>query len=97
VDKAFGTHAADPKLTPEQRSDAMRRMTVVRNRAIGFSSMKLRAERAEKATAALQKELDAIKASGPVGSNGRPPAAPAVSGDPRQRALEDLNRRLAAD
>jgi len=95
VDKAFGTHAADPKLTPEQRSDAVRRMTVVRNRAIGFSSMKLRAERAEKATAALQKELDALKSSGPTGSNGRPPVTPAQSGDVRQRALDALNRTLA--
>jgi len=95
VDKAFASHAADPKLTPEQRSEAVRRMTVVRNRAIGFSSMKLRAERAEKATAALQKELDAIKSSGPVGGNGRPPAEPVLSGDVRQRALDDLNRKLA--
>ena len=95
MDKAFSTYAGDPKLTSEQRSEAVRSMVVARNRAIGFTSMKLRAERAEAVILKLQKELDAIKNTSPTGGNGGKGANGSTSNTPintMQAALDKLSR-----
>jgi len=95
VDKAFSTYAGDPKLTSDQRYEAVRSMVVARNRAIGFTSMKLRAERAEAVILKLQKELDAIKNTSPTGGNGGKGANGSTSNTPintMQAALDKLSR-----
>lgn len=81
VDETLKANVADPKLTAEQRAEAIRRHANMRWRAIGYSSLKLELKRAQSEAAALRKELEAFKKSGPPEGegNGRPPTSAALN------------------
>jgi hypothetical protein len=85
VDKAFAANPLDPKLTPEQRIEAVRLHAAVRNRAAAFSRLTGRLTKLEAEKAALQKELDQYKSSTPPAggqpSSGQPSASPASARD----------------
>lgn len=95
VDDAWKSTAADPKLTPEQRAEVVRKHAAIRNRAVGFSMLRYENKRLADQLAAVQKELDAIKGSAPKNGNGRPSsAAPGTVTNPLDRARQSL-RQLA--
>lgn len=80
VDRAFSDPSpTDPRLTPEQRADIVRRHAAVRNRAAAFGRLVLRTSQLESKLAAAEKELQQYKASTPSpttetrpGGNGQP-------------------------
>jgi hypothetical protein len=78
VDGAFSTSVTDPKLTPEQRAEAVRKHAAVRGRAIGFSMMKMERDAAKAELAKAQKALEEYTKAEPNAGNGHgapPPAA----------------------
>lgn len=94
VEDAWKANPADPNLTPEQRAEVIRRHAALRNRAVGFSMLKVENKRLADKLAAVQKELDGIKGSAPTNGNGRPASgAPGTAGNPMDRALADLRSR----
>lgn len=65
VDKAILANSSDPRLSPEDRKKAVQQHAAIRNRAIGWSMMLLRANRAEAEATALKKELAEYKSTTP--------------------------------
>lgn len=70
VEGAWGTSASDPKLTPEQRAEIVRRHVAIRNRAIAFTPLKLEIKRLKAEVATLQKTVADYKGAEPGAGNG---------------------------
>lgn len=81
VDEAIRANSTDPKLSPAEREKAVRQHAAIRNRAIGWSMMALKAARAEARAEAAEKELSEYKSTSPA-SGGRSsiPAPAALTG-----------------
>jgi hypothetical protein len=81
VDKAFAVNSADPRLTAEQRAEAVKMHAAVRMRAAGFGPLRAKYDAAIAKISALEKELAGFKNTVPPvsGTNGEP-SAPASSG-----------------
>ncbi len=77
VDKAFATNSADPRLTPEQRAEAVKMHAAVRMRAAGFGPLRAKYDAALTKIAALEKELGQFKQTVPPvgGTSGQEPSA----------------------
>lgn len=91
VDEAMANSPLDPKLTPEQRAEIVRKHAAVRNRAIAFGPLRHRVETLEKQLAEALAELKQYKETTPT-TGGR--TAPAPAEKPRGMAglMADLQR-----
>ena len=94
VDSAFSVNPADPKLTPEQRTAAIRRHAAVRNRAASWGALKVEVDQLRATLKAAQDELAQYKGSEPPVAGGGKTNAPAPEGgDPKQRMFAELKKR----
>lgn len=66
VDKAFSVNSADPKLTPDQRAEAVKMHAAVRMRAAGFGPLLALNKVKDAKIAALEKELSQFKQTVPA-------------------------------
>lgn len=86
VDSAFSTSASDPRLTPEQRAEIVRKHASVRGRAIGFTTLKVENARLKAELAERDKVIASYKGGEPA--NGQPhggEAARTAPIDPMER------------
>lgn len=65
VDRAFAENPLDPRLTPEQRQEIVRRHSAVRHRAAAFGRMVSQLEKAQTTIKHLTEELSQFKQSQP--------------------------------
>ena len=70
VDKAFSQNPTDPRFTPEQRAEVVRRHAAVRNRAAAFGPMKYIIAKLKQQIADLEKANGKFKESEPPASGG---------------------------
>lgn len=96
VDRAFSENPADPKMTPEQRREAIKRHAAVRHRAAAFGRIKAMYEKSQETIAALEKELDAFKKSVPPTGGGAASAAAAAAASGPKSTREDVFSKLRA-
>jgi hypothetical protein len=94
VDRAFAENPHDPKLTPEQRAQVVRRHAAVRSRAIAYSGLKLENSRLRAQLAAKEKELAQFSASAPTNGNGGGKSNEVA---PAATPMERARQRLMAD
>ena len=85
VDKAFSENPMDPKLTPEQRADVVRRHAAVRNRAAAFGPMKYLVKKLQNEIDELRKLNEKFKGSTPTTAGGTNTASAPASGKARDR------------
>jgi hypothetical protein len=91
VDKAFAENPMDPRHTPEQRAEIVRRHAAVRNRAAAFGPMKYIIAKLREKLAALEKANGQYKGSEPPAAGGTDRNAPATPTSARAR-LEAVRR-----
>lgn len=84
VDKAFAENPMDPRLTPEQRAEIVKRHAAVRNRAAAFGPMKYIISKLKAKLAELEKANGQFKDSTPPTAGGT--AAPSGQGPTSGRA-----------
>jgi hypothetical protein len=78
VDKAFAINSADPRLTPEQRAEAVKMHAAVRMRAAGFGPLRAKYDALQKQYQALENELKQYKETvPPTGGTSGPDNSPA--------------------
>ena len=78
VDKAFATNSADPRLTAEQRAEAVKMHAAVRMRAAGFGPLRAKYDALQKKYSELEKELSQFKQTvPPTGGTSGPDSSPA--------------------
>jgi len=95
VDRAFSDPSpTDPRLTPEQRAEIVRRHAAVRNRAAAFGRLVLGTTQLEAKLAEAQKELEQYKASTPSPNTETKPAANGTPVRARDQVMGAL-RKLA--
>jgi hypothetical protein len=78
-DKAFAVDSRDPRLTPQQREDAVRTHAAVRNRAAAFGHAVYLLEKAEAEVKSLKAELDKYRSTEPGQGEGTRPVSAAPS------------------
>lgn len=96
VDKGFAMNPRDPSLTPEQRTEAIRRHAAIRNRAAGWGALRLEVERLSEQLKATQSELSQYKESEPGTGGDRQTAAggdPGQAGSAKEKMLAELRKR----
>lgn len=95
VDSAFAVNPADPKLTPEQRQDAVRKHVALRNRAAAYQALRFEVERLAKQLSDTQKELSQYKESEPGAAGGRTAVQPGtpVGGNAKANMFSELRKR----
>jgi len=93
VQQALASNPMDPALSAEQRADVVARQVAVRNRAVAFSALKLHNTRLAAQVADLQKQLDALKASGPSNGSGHPTGAAPVPVSRMEAALAAIRAK----
>lgn len=94
VENAFSANLRDPKLTKDQRAQIIQRMVTVRNRAVGFSALRLDNKRLTAELAAAKKALAEYNSSEPGKGDGKKDPGTAQL-DPRSRLEQAI--RGAAD
>lgn len=87
VEKAFSGNALDPKLSAEDRAKIIRAQVAVRNRAIGYSTLKLENTRLQKQLAEKDKALKEFQGSEPTPGRGKNGVAPSAPADPMAAAM----------
>jgi len=95
VEGTLGSSIKDKNLTREQRAELVERMVTVKNRAIGFSAMKLEVSRLKAQLAEKDKIIARFQQGEPGPGNGRKAADTASAGDPRATLHSAFDR--AAD
>ena len=80
VDSAFSSSSSDPRLTPEQRAEIVRKHASVRGRAIGFTTLKMENTRLKNELAERDKIIAQYKGGEP--NNGQPHGGEAASTAP---------------
>ena len=80
VDSAFSSSASDPRLTPDQREEIVRKHASVRGRAIGFTTLKVENTRLKNELAERDKIIAQYKGGEPA--NGQPHGGEAASTAP---------------
>jgi len=95
VDGAFKGNAFDPRLKPEDREKLIKDKVKLRVRALEAPLLKMKVTRLETQLAAVQKELDELKGSGPSGGHGgkKDGDAAAPGGDPMTQAKQLIRTR----
>lgn len=88
VDKAFAENPMDPRHTPEQRAEIVKRHAAVRNRAAAFGPMKYIIRKLREQVAELEKANKEFKGSQPPAAGGTAPGseAPLSSGKAKLEA-----------
>lgn len=92
TNEAFTGNPHDPKLTREERAAMVRRHAALKGRAIGFTMMKLEAQRLKAQLAERDKTIAELKGSSPSGGNGSPTGNGVIAStvDPMTRAKSKL-------
>jgi hypothetical protein len=87
VDKGFSENPMDPKLTPEQRTEVVRRHAAIRNRAAAFGPLKYLVKKLTQEVADLKKANGQFKTSAPptAGGTSTPSAGATTSARERMR------------
>lgn len=95
VDKAFSVNVEDPKLTPQQREEIVRRHAAVRNRAAAFGALRGEVESLSAQVKALTDELAQYKDTEPPNGAGRTPnqALKPGSGSAKASMFEALRNK----
>jgi hypothetical protein len=94
VDEAWSSNALDPKLTPEQRKEVIKRNVAVRNRAAAFGPLKRHAKRLEARIKQLEKDLKEYSGSTP-GAGGSAPEARVNKGTDAKSAFHQRLVKIA--
>jgi hypothetical protein len=89
ADRAFSENPMDPRLTPEQRSEIIKRHAAVRNRAAGWGPLKKEVVKLRKQLTEMESELKVYKTSTPA-AGGTVPAQDKPTGDSSRDGM--LNR-----
>lgn len=94
VDEAFSATPEDPRLTPEQRKEVIKKHAAVRNRAAAFGRLRRQNETLLAKIAEMEKKLKAYETTTPTttGREAAPTTAP-VSGSARERMYAELMKR----
>ncbi len=79
VDRAFSEDPRNPKLTPNERREIIKRHTAVRNRAAGWGALRNSYLKAQREIEGLKKALEGYKQSTPGNGNGSQGAPAAVA------------------
>ncbi len=95
VDKAFSENPADPKLTPEQRKEVIRRHAAVRNRAAAWGPMRVKMEALAAQVKALTEELGQYKELEPGAGGDRKTNAPNAPGGTAKEQMMDALKKKA--
>ena len=85
VDKGFSQNPMDPKLTPEQRTEAVRRHAAIRNRAAAFGPLKYLVKKLTQEVAELKKANGQFKTSAPPTAGGTTAPATGATTSARER------------
>lgn len=95
VDKAFASDPRNPNLTPEQRKEAVRLHSAMRNRAAAYGRLKLMVKRGENRISELEKMLEEFSASEPstASGNGKSSSAPSAPANPFDRIANAIKKR----
>lgn len=97
VDGALAKNAFDPRMTPEDRKEAVKRHVALRNRAIGFAVRGLVIKRQAAEIKSLNDELAKFKSSTPTTGGGKPGNLDGTAHmDPMQRSLAALRARATS-
>jgi len=93
VDKAFSQSPTDPRLTPEQRSEVIKRHAAVRNRAASWGALRHENSTLKQKLDAALKEIKGYKSSSPPAGGQQPtPQGGGEGGSARDRLLNNLNK-----
>lgn len=94
VDDSFLSNGANPKLTPEERSEIMRNHASVRGRAIGFSMIRLENKRLKAELAERDKIISQYKSAEPGAADGKPAVSSPVNPANRMSSImEEIRKR----
>ena len=95
VDKAFAENPMDPRLTPDQRAEAVKHHAAVRNRAAAFGPMKYLIRKLQQENAELKKANEQFKDSEPktAGGTTTPAGGATTSARDRMHAAGDKYAR----
>lgn len=96
VDEAFATNASDPRLTPEQRREIIRKHASIRGRAIGYESMKMENKRLKADLAKRDKELAQYRNGEPDGGGNKPVGQASAPKANTMESVEQSLRKLAS-
>lgn len=91
VDRAFGESPNDPRLTPEQRAEVIKRHAAVRMRAAAFGRLNAQYLKLKTEADALRKQLEGYRQSTP--GTGGPPAGPSAPSAPK--GMDRIRAELA--
>lgn len=78
VDRAWKENPMDPRLTPEQRKDIIKRHAAVRNRAASWGRLRFENEKLSKQVKELEDRLKAYQGSTPTTGGDTPPSGGAT-------------------
>lgn len=93
ADRAFRENPMDPKLTPEERSEIIRRHAAVRNRAAGWGALKHENTRLKSHIAELEKMLEEFGATEPgTATPSRPKSAASAPSDPWESVRQGFRK-----
>ena len=92
ADRAFSESPSDPKLTPEQRREVIKRHAAVRLRAAAYGRLRAQNEAFEGRIAALTKELEQYKGSEPAMGGSRETSPATGNGTAMDRMKAELRK-----
>lgn len=95
VDKAFASDPRNPSLTPEQRKEAVKLHSAMRNRAAAYGRLKLLVKRGETRIGELEKLLEEFNQSEPgtAGGNGKATTTKTGPSNPFDRIANAIKKR----
>lgn len=96
VDTGWSVNPGDPKLTPEQRTEIIRKHAAIRNRAAAFGPLRVEVNRLQAQVKSLTDELAQYKGSEPPSGSERTvgAAAPATApGGAKARLMDELRKK----
>lgn len=95
VDTGWSVNPGDPKLTPEQRTEIIRKHAAIRNRAAAFGPLRVEVNRLTAQVKALTDELAQYKGSEPPSGTERTVGAtvPGAAGNAKQRLMDELRKK----
>jgi len=94
--KAFSVNVSDPRMTPEQRREAVKRQSALYNKAVAYGPMRYEIKNLRKALAEREAELKQYKDTTP-GTGGSPPVSGSLSAsiDGKEGLFQRLRARAS--
>jgi len=92
IEDALKSNAMDPRLSPEQRQEVLRKHVAMRNRAIGFSVLNHENKTLKAKVAELEKSLAQYQESEPTAGQGRGREGTAMEVSTLDQAAEGLRK-----